>query len=599
MRDASDELAVRNGCWFNWKRASYTVWWIERFCMLYEGSYAGQPMRLRGLHSIPLTWDVPRHWNDETQAIYQQRMLDYLDCREAGEACDWQYEFHMRLYGWVRWSDHWNEYIRRFRSGSAWVPKKSKKSPSLSANALYVACGDGEPGNHVGLAAKDGNQVRENMATHILEMIRNSPELQKECKVWLNTYKVLHNPTRSSIIPFSSSNERTSKSKEGFNGSIFVDETHVVDWELIGRIDRAGISRKQPLHLEFSTAGDNPDGYGKDRYEYCERVQNGQAEDDTHLSCIHAADQSFDIRSATDDQILVQCIKANPALGHTVELGELLKDIKRSCRNAAEAAKCMKYRLNIWQTSASPWIPAHVWDACGTTLDVSDYRDQYAIVGFDKSSTRDFSAFVVGIPEIGEAGLEKLTLFPRIIACRAYLNAHRHDMPKWQEWAERGLLKVSPGEKIDVGFLMSQFDELTKIFDMKVLGYDPHRAEELTQIISEGLTAHDGRTLFEGYDIPRVSIGMQGAVLANAIDEFENYCIDGKIVHGNHDVMNWMMGNVLLKQRAGLTRIEKPGKDSVRKIDGPMAGVICFAVALNPEFQPESSVYDHRGVLYL
>ena len=594
-RDASDQLAMRNGCWFSWKRASYAVWWIERFCNLYEGAYAGQPMRLRGLHSVPVTWDVPRRWDADAEAVYYQRMLDYLDGHAAGEPCDWQYEFHMRQYGWVRYSPHWSRPIRRYRSGSAFVPKKSKKSPSLSANALYLSCGDGEPGNHVGLAAKDGNQVKENMATHIMKMIERSPELRASCKTYMNTYKVIHLPTSSTINPFSSSNSRTAKSKEGFNGSILVDEVHVVDWELIKRIDRAGISRMEPLHLEFSTAGDDPESYGYDRYEFCKEIIAGKIEDDSHLAVVYEADQPCDIRSMSDDEKLAAAIKANPALGHTVELDELLSDINKSCRNAGEAAKCMMYRLNIWQTSSSPWIPPHQWAACGHDLNIADYRGRYAIVGFDFGYKRDFAAFVAGVPEIGEGGLERLDLFPWIIAPRAYVEANQANT-HFRDWEERGLLLVSPGDVIDLGYIYEVFGRIATIFEVGCLAFDPYRSEELTQLIEQGARSPDGDRFIEGYGCPRVPIGANSILLSTAIDEFHDRVIEKVIRHPRHEVLSSMIGNVNLKSVGGRQRIAKPSKDSVRKIDGAMAALLMFTAATNPQFWPKRSVYESRGI---
>ena len=83
----SDEKAVENGCWFDEASALYTVEWIQSHCVLYEGAFAGQPMMLG----------------------------------------DWQYDATMRMFGWMRFSEHWAKktdcgIIRRFREASIWVP---------------------------------------------------------------------------------------------------------------------------------------------------------------------------------------------------------------------------------------------------------------------------------------------------------------------------------------------------------------------------------------------------------------------------------------------------------------------------------------------
>ncbi len=73
MRNRSDELAVDNGCRFDEERGRYVVDWIQDYCKLYEGEWAGEPLML----------------------------------------VDWQLEFVMRLFGWVKWSDRWGREIRR------------------------------------------------------------------------------------------------------------------------------------------------------------------------------------------------------------------------------------------------------------------------------------------------------------------------------------------------------------------------------------------------------------------------------------------------------------------------------------------------------
>jgi hypothetical protein len=113
IRNASDVKAAAVGCRFNVERGSYTVFWVERYCRLYEGeSFAGLPMILAGCHDCG-TYDLPSaieldEWEDPAKEVYAER----------------------------------------------WVPKKNKKSPTLAAWGLYLLCGDGEPGQKVFLAPR-------------------------------------------------------------------------------------------------------------------------------------------------------------------------------------------------------------------------------------------------------------------------------------------------------------------------------------------------------------------------------------------------------------------------------------------------------------
>ena len=54
VRNTADEKAVAAGMKFDLTRAAWPCWWIGRYCRLYEGSHAGEPLVLRGAHSQPL-----------------------------------------------------------------------------------------------------------------------------------------------------------------------------------------------------------------------------------------------------------------------------------------------------------------------------------------------------------------------------------------------------------------------------------------------------------------------------------------------------------------------------------------------------------------
>src|SRR5215831_7504542 len=218
IRNASDEKAAQSGCRFDESRGRFVVEWIERYCRLYEGEWAGQAMKLT----------------------------------------DWQLDCTLRLFGWVRQSKKWKRLVRRFRAASIWVAKKNKKSPTLAAWGLYLLCGDGEPGQKIFLGAKDGRQARDIAGKHAVEMMLASQDLREECRLNRTTMQITHLPTKSLMIPLASSNARHQQSKEGLNGSVLIDECHVVDRDFVRRISRAGISRSEPLQLEVSTAGNDP-----------------------------------------------------------------------------------------------------------------------------------------------------------------------------------------------------------------------------------------------------------------------------------------------------------------------------------------------------
>ena len=119
IRNEADQRAADKGYFMDEARGDHICNFIETQLCLYEGDYAGKPIRL----------------------------------------LDWQVELFYRLFGWCKYSDFYERNIRRFRIASIWLPKKNGKSPTGAAVGLYLLAADGEPGNHIYSAARDAKQA--------------------------------------------------------------------------------------------------------------------------------------------------------------------------------------------------------------------------------------------------------------------------------------------------------------------------------------------------------------------------------------------------------------------------------------------------------
>ena len=251
IRCRADEVAYERGARFNLEAASFMIWWVERHCRLYEGKEG--PLVMMSVADQP-EWEVPPvfDWSYEAfRKLYERRCDWHLNMFQADEHLDWQYEAHMRIYGWQIFSEFHGRNIRRFRDVSIFISKKNKKSPTMAANAMYLTLGDGEQGAKTFLLSKTGKQVRENACRHVYEMFKRSPLIHGESKFNLNEMRLYHETTSSILQPLSSDTKRAKESNEGINGNTLVDEVHVVDQDTVNIVDRAGISRQEPLHMEF------------------------------------------------------------------------------------------------------------------------------------------------------------------------------------------------------------------------------------------------------------------------------------------------------------------------------------------------------------
>lgn len=548
LRGPADERAVKNGCRFDEERGRHAVDWVGRYCRLYEGEHAGELMELR----------------------------------------DWQFEVTMRLFGWVRFSEDWGREVRRFRRAGVWVPKKNKKSPTLAAWGLYLLCGDGEQGQKVYSVAKDGRQAMISH-THAVEMVRRSPDLMAECTVNKSTGQIAHLPTSSVYKVVAGDNPQ---SQEGLNGSLMVDETHVVDRKLMKILRGAGISRAEPLHVEVSTAGNNPQGYGKERFDYGRKVESGEFEDEQLLYAAWCAPQ--DLSDADLDADPVKWGKlANPSWGHTIKPTEYLSDYAAARSSLSDLADFKMYRLNVWQQASSPWLKESDWALCRRDFAEDDLAGRECWAALDLSRTRDMSALVLTFRgEEPEAWYQLYYFWLPEQAAR-----EKNHLAPFLSWASAGFLELTPGGVIDYGFIRSRFRRVASKFRVRELTYDYRFAEETTQSMSEGVRDETGRVVEEGTGVARTVFPQTVAAFAGPTAEFERLVIAHKLWHNGNPVMSWQVSHAQVRTDSNANkRPVKPSVHDHRKIDGVVAGIMSLFVAQDSD---SGSVYDSEGIFYL
>lgn len=589
IRNRSDDLAIAKDCRFDEERASYAVWWIERYCRLYEG-IEGDPLILCGCHECGSPQHVMDEWflgdgqtvDPRVLAIFLARAKKHCECVAAGHFVDWQYDTFMRLFGWVRWSDKWDRWIRRFRQLSAWMAKKNKKSPSMAALGLHLTCGDGEPGNNVFYCAKDGKQAKDGAARHAIEMLHQSPELSLECTVNKVESRITHEESRSILKPLSSSNARTKESKEGLNGSALIDETHVVDRDFVGRLSRMGISRAEPLQCEFSTAGDNPTGYGKERFDRASAVMAGDIEDQELLAVVCAAPQDL-----TPEQFEAEPLKyarmANPALGHTVEFDELMTDYHRSISvSADELAKFMMYRLNVWQFSSNPAIRKQSWDACAGSFALSELDGKPCCAALDLGYTHDSSALALLFPWGERDGNPLFRLLMNFWLPEEVAQRERALVP-WFDWSNNGDLTLTGGASADFALIRREIVALSKRYAIQELVYDPRYAAVVCQDLKDDHRINV-KEFNQGY-----------ATYTEPCEQFKAAVLEGRVQHYPNACMDWQVCSVVFNAKAKQVMPVKPKNNAVARIDGAAAAIM--GQASLSMFKIKRSVYETRGVL--
>jgi phage terminase large subunit-like protein len=595
IRNRSDELAVENGCWFDPDAASYVIWWIERYCRLYEGEYAGDRLVLHSIAEQP-NWPVPDEWydpsgtpNEDVLEIFRERAKWHNRLRNEGASLHWQYECIMRLFGWMRYSRKWKKPVRRFNKGGIWVCKKNGKSPTAAAITLYLCMGEGEAGQKVFIAAKDSVQAGI-IWTHCEMMRQQSPELQFSTKTNNTTRRITHSDSASFIEPLSSSNSRTQNAKEGLNGCVIVDETHVVDRDFMAILEGAGISRSQPMHLEVSTAGKDTNGYGKSQFDYGAKVANGEIEDQQFFYAAYHAPQSIklDEIDADPEKFLRM---GNPAWDHLIDPEEIIATYAKKKKSRYDFANFLMYRCNVWMHAVDAWRVSGSWNRCRHEKTIEDYRDKPCIIGIDLARKYDLAGAAAAFPN--KDGSIDLLVWAwtneTIVRERAPL------IPDMLNWVADGHLKATEGSVIDFHVIEKDLRNLCEIFDVRGLIYDSVYAEDLTRSISEGRRVDPedphSKYIHEPTYVPRASMPQTFLGQAAPTVNFENDVCQEVLRHNDHPVLNWQISHATTAADSnGNIKIVKPKRGDFRTVDIVQAAIMARWGALEcDEFELSSS----------
>lgn len=546
IRNAADERAAQEGMRFSERRGQYVVDWVERYCRLYEDSAfvkAGSP----------------------------------LLCE------DWQYEYFMQLFGWQQHSEEFGEWIRRFTHAGIWIAKKNAKSPTLAATGLYMLIGDGENGQKCYSVARDGKQAKI-AHNHAIEMVKMSVDLLSECKINHTEGVIKHVPTASI---YSVVHGENSKSTEGFNGSLFCDETHVLEQHHMDRLKRAGISRKEPLHVEVSTAGNNADGYGYNRYEYGKRIYFMESPEDYNPNFLFI-DFSIDQKVTLDklrneDYVMSISLPCNPSLGRILPRQQFLSDWRDSCLSETELRQFAMYRLNLWLKDSAGWVELGDWLSCSQSPLSTELERQYTledlmpypcVAGLDFSKTTDMTALtlIFAVPD-ENIGVRPYTWTWHWLPERTALKYKRFiDLFKeeYKPW-----LHIIKQRTIDHEHVARRLEWVRENFDIRAVGYDKFNAMEcLTYLMNE-----HGWSEYMFLKVPQ-----QMQYMGPMTKEVERWILRHEVHHPDNSLLSWQFQHVTLDtDKLGNYKPIKPELTDYRKIDGIISMIIAACALCSDE----------------
>jgi len=487
------------------------------------------------------------------------------------ELIDWQEQIIRDIFGILKPNG-----CRQFNTAYIEIPKKQGKSELAAAVALLLTCGDFEHGGEVYGCASDRQQASIVFDVAV-QMVEQCPALKNRVKLMISNKRIVYKPLGSFYQVLSA--EAYTKHGLNVHGVVF-DELHSQpDRKLFDVMTHgSGDARKQPLYFLITTAGTDTKSICYEQHQKAKDILEGRKTDASFYPLIYGAEETEDWTSEAVWR------KANPSIGITVDIEKIDAACESARQNPAEENLFRQLRLNQWVKQSIRWMPMEKWDKCSFPVDEERLRGRVCYGGLDLSSTTDVTAFALVFPPVDDE--DRFSVLPYFWLPEDSLPLRvRRDHVQYDVWERQGFIKTTEGNVVHYGFIESFIDELGAKFNIREIAFDRWGAVQMTQNL-------------EGLGFTVVPFGQGFASMSPPAKELMKLTLEGKIAHGGHPVLRWMMDNIFIRtDPAGNIKPDK--EKSTEKIDGAVALIMALDRAVRCGGGTAESVYNERGLLVL
>jgi len=498
--------------------------------------------------------------------------LQHIKGRKAREPFKlepWQRTLVRRIFGWKN-----ADGTRVYRCVYVEVPRKNGKSTLAAGIALYLLFCDGEEGAEVYSAAIDKDQAAI-VYSVAAEMVERCPMLERR-SLRLKGVRQINVPATASFYKPIPADDMGA---HGFNAhGIVCDELHTQpNRHLVDVLTTSTASRDQPLALFLTTAGSDKTSICWEYHQKAIDILAGRTEDPEFLAEVYAAAPEDDWRDENTWK------KANPNYGVSVSERYLRNECDKAQKNPALENTFRRLHLNQWTEQETRVIPMDAWRLrIDRGLTVESLRGLPCRQGLDLASTRD----VVAAVKVFRLG-RRMVWLPRFWLPRDSASKRsEQDKARAMNFAERGLIKLTPGNEVDYFTVAEDLLADAQTFQILQTGFDGWNASMLVQhLVNSGYAADSMIKMPQTF-------GVYNEPFKALLGGLES----GTFAHPGNDVLDWMAENTAGKQDpAGNLKPDK--SRSGDKIDGISAGLMGWALWIAAEAgKPAGSVYETRGV---
>lgn len=561
---------------------------------------------------------------DASQGEFVCQFIERFPTTDTGRPFslyDWQREAIMEFYSTLEVDDDTGEQYRRYQYLYEELPKKNGKSELAAPLGIYHLFGDGELNAEVYICAadKDNASIVYNAAVYMLQAATWTAAMLERgtLKLVESRREILYRRQRKTpsggmewqIIGRLKVLSAEAYSKHGYKPScVIFDELHAQPnrdlWDVM--TFGAGSSRRQPVWIVLTTAGDDPDrnSIGWEIHEKAVGIRDARqlkkvlddggdprqvlslkrvadedlpgamdallAKDlDTWLPILYGitafyGDDPEDIAAVDiyDEALWYRC---NPSLGKHLKIRTLRQEAAEAKKSEAAEKLFRWLRLNQWiAVKAVSWLSLTLYDKLQWGPSKMAERAEWlqrlrgltCYGGVDLSSTTDLTAFVLFFP--AQPGLDCAVWLPYIWRSSKDLeSAEIRDNVPYRNWERAGFLKICPGDTIDYADVESTIAEAKRTFDLKMVGFDPYLSRTITQRLMPIVSV--------------VEIPQDMKNMSPAMKEVERGMLEHTMRHVHNTCFRWTFGNV---------RCAVDGNENIKPIKNRSPGRIDPAVAL-------------------
>jgi phage terminase large subunit-like protein len=455
------------------------------------------------------------------------------------------------LYGWKR-KDEKGRTRRRFKIAYSEMGAGNLKSLILSGLCLYELHAFGQLGAQVYAAATDRKTARRVFDT-ASTMAQQSDYLRDNLLI---AKEAIADPATSSTFqPVAAEDQNLQGLRPSF---VCIDELHAhasagvwnAFYSRLGKTD-------QPLMFAITNSGMDRNSVCYRQREYSEKVLEGIIPDDTWFAWICGLD-SEDIEAEDGWENEANWPKANPCWGTAIRLSEMREQATKAKGDPSSLNTFLRFRLCVWTTSFSAWMPIDKWDLGRRPIDLDLLRGRRCRGGLDLSTTTDVSAFVLLFDPTADDPFYRVLPFFFLPKDNIAFRVKRDRVP-YDVWAREGIFNLTPGGSIDYRAIRAKILELRDVFeyDIAQIYFDRWNSSDIVTNLGE-----------DGFEMVRVGQGFAG--MAYPTKRLLELVLAGEIAHDGNKVLRWMASNVIVQQDpAGNSKPDK--KRSREKIDGIVA----------------------------